>query len=171
MTAFERFIKEQDKEQTLIALGLTEREYAPNGVGNWQYDKSDYLNGIRRYYREVAIKVSDEEYSVILEKAKAVAEIKKKRESALASKNEPAYAEDTSSKVATVLRYIVGITSVIVVITALILFGEEYTAALGGIILGAVLLEGVLLVALAEILDRLSEISYYTKRTMKNTKE
>jgi hypothetical protein len=177
MTSFERFIQEQDriiaedKEKTLISLGIVEREYAPEGKNGWPYEKSDYINGQRRYYKEVAANVSDEEYAIIIEKAKKVAEIKKKRESNRLSKAETVSTEDTTSKVATILRYIVGITAAIAIIAALVLFGDEDTALAGGIVLGSAFVEGVLLWALAEILDRLTEIAYYTKRIKRNTAE
>lgn len=79
--------------------------------------------------------------------------------------------EDITSKVATILRYIVGITAAIAIIAALVLFGDEDTALAGGIVLGSAFVEGVLLWALAEILDRLAEIAYYTKRIKRNTAE
>lgn len=177
MTSYEHFIKEQDriiqedKENTLISLGIIEREYAPNGKSGWPYDKSDYINGERRYYKEVAAKVTDDEYAEILEKAQKVTEIKRKKENLRISKSETVSTEDITSNVATVLRYVVGIIGVIAVIIALFLFGEEETAITGGIVLGSAFVEGVLLIALAEILDRLAEIAYYTKKTMRNTKE
>lgn len=177
MTSFERFIQDQDriiaedKEKTLISLGIVEREYAPEWKSGWPYEKSDYINGQRRYYKEVAANVSDEEYAIIIEKAKKVAEIKKKRESNRLSKDENVSMEDITSKVATILRYIVGITAAIAIIAALVLFGDEDTALAGGIVLGSAFVEGVLLWALAEILDRLAEIAYYTKRIKRNTAE
>lgn len=84
MNKVEQFIKEQnkiileDREKTLIALGLTEKEYAPDDkdlISIWEYPKYDYVNDEKKYYREVAIKVTDEEYALILSKAKQVEEI------------------------------------------------------------------------------------------------
>lgn len=88
MDQIERYLKEQDKiirqdrEKTLIALGLTQKEYAPedeNGAG-YRYPKYEYHNNEKRYYREVAITVTDEEYELILSKARQVEAIRQKEE-------------------------------------------------------------------------------------------
>ena len=62
MNKLEQYIKKQnkiiceDKERTLISLGLTEKEYSPNNLETWQYSKYDYVDGEKRYYREVILK-------------------------------------------------------------------------------------------------------------------
>ena len=88
MNKVEQYIEKQnkiileDREKTLIALGLIEKEYAPENDNreSYRYPKYDYLNGEKRYYKEVAIKVTDEEYALILSKVKQVEEIKAKEE-------------------------------------------------------------------------------------------
>lgn len=87
MNQVELFLKKQDeiiaedREKTLIALGLVEKEYSPDGKESYKYSKCDYVNGQKRYYREVALSVTDEEYELIIFKSKQVEAIKAKRES------------------------------------------------------------------------------------------
>lgn len=82
MNKLERYLQEQDRiiredrEKTLIALGLTEKEYG----NSWQHTQWDFIDGEKRYYREIAIEVTDEEYALILSKARQVAEINEKEE-------------------------------------------------------------------------------------------
>lgn len=84
MTAVEMYLAKQDriimkdKQKTLIALGLTRKEYSPDNIKTREYDKYDYQDGEKHYYKEVAIEVSDEEYAQILEKAAQVEAIKAK---------------------------------------------------------------------------------------------
>ena len=86
MSRVSEFLHEQDKiiakdrEKTLIALGLFEKEYSPNGVFSRFYPKYDIVNGEKRYYREVAIHVTEEEWQAITEKAKIVSEIRMREE-------------------------------------------------------------------------------------------
>lgn len=177
MSSFERFVREQDKiiredkEKTLISLGITEREYAPEGRSGWPYEKYEYdrTNGQKRYYKEVAANVTDEEYAIIIEKAQKVAAIKKKDELSSLSEVVTDPQEFVTSKVATVLRLVAGIIAVIAVIIALVLFGDRDTALTGGIVLLGAIVEAALFCALAEILDRLTEISYYTGKIRRNT--
>jgi len=88
MTTLEKYLAKQDKiikedrERTLISLGLFEKEYSPDQERSWKYDKIDYRNGEKVYYREIPISVSDEEYSLILKKAAQVEAIKAKEEEA-----------------------------------------------------------------------------------------
>lgn len=82
MTTVEMYLAKQDriiledKQKTLIALGLTRKEYSPNNIKTWEYDKYDYQDGEKHYYKEVAIEVSDEEYTQILEKTAQVEAIR-----------------------------------------------------------------------------------------------
>ena len=86
MNKVEQFIEKQnkiiyeDREKTLISLGLTAKEYAPDNKESWQYSKYDYSNGEKRYYKEVAIDVTEEEFALIALKVKQVEEIKAKEE-------------------------------------------------------------------------------------------
>ena len=82
MSRVSEFLQEQDKiiandrEKTLISLGLFEKEYSPNGGFSRSYPKYDIVNGEKCYYREVAIEVTEEEWQAITEKAKVVSEIR-----------------------------------------------------------------------------------------------
>lgn len=86
MNKVEKFIKEQnaiileDREKTLVELGLTDKEYSPDGKENYQYSEYDYVNGEKKYYRICAVAVTDEEYELILSKANQVKAIKEKEE-------------------------------------------------------------------------------------------
>lgn len=73
-------IIQEDREKTLIKLGIVEKEYSPNGSKSWKYDKIDYVDGEQKYYREVPMKVTDEEYALIVEKAEQVEAIHRKEE-------------------------------------------------------------------------------------------
>ena len=95
MSKLGRYLQEQDRiiredrEKTLIALGLTEKEYGDSR----QHTQWDYINGEKRYYREIAIEVTDEEYALILSKTRQVEEIqqrdKEKRKAALHAPHVP----------------------------------------------------------------------------------
>jgi hypothetical protein len=73
-------IIQEDRDRTLIRLGIVEKEYSPDGSKSRKYDKIDYVGGEQKYYREVPIQVSDEEYALILEKAEQVEAIRRKEE-------------------------------------------------------------------------------------------
>ena len=74
-------IIQEDRKNTLVALGLTEKEYEPDDVTHsYKYSEYDYFNGKRKYYRTVAINVTDEEYNKILIKTKQVEEINNRKE-------------------------------------------------------------------------------------------
>lgn len=74
MDKLEMFLKRQDeilnddREKILIALGLTKKEYAPDGKKNYLYTEREYNDGNEKYYRYVAMDVTDEEWELILEK-------------------------------------------------------------------------------------------------------
>ena len=88
MSKVSEFLQKQDEliaadhEKTLIALGLFEKEYSPNGGFSRLYPKYDVVDGEKRYYREVAITVTEEEWQAITEKAKTVSEIRAREEEA-----------------------------------------------------------------------------------------
>lgn len=70
----------EDREKTLIELGLTEKEYSPDGKESYLYSKYDYVSGEKKYYRDIAISVTDDEYELILSKVKQVEDIRAKEE-------------------------------------------------------------------------------------------
>lgn len=84
MNKLESFIERQDKiiredrEKTLISLGLTEKEYSPDNRKSAKYPYRDYINGEERYYRDVAMQVTDEEWAQILEKLETVRQIRER---------------------------------------------------------------------------------------------
>lgn len=86
MSKVSEFLQEQekiiaaDREKTLIALGLFEKEYSPNGGFSRLYPKYDVVDGEKHYYREVAITVTEEEWQAITEKTKIVSEIRMREE-------------------------------------------------------------------------------------------
>ncbi len=54
---------QREKDQELIALGLFEREYRPEGEANAVYP--EYDSETQTYYRKVPVPVTDEEYEQI----------------------------------------------------------------------------------------------------------
>jgi len=68
-----------DREKTLIALGLTVKEYAPGNTPTYQYKEYEYQGGEKVYYRRVAMPMTDEEYRLVLEKARQVEEIESRQ--------------------------------------------------------------------------------------------
>ena len=74
-----KIIKE-NRDKTLIKLGIIEKEYSPDGNKSWKYDKIDYVGGEQMYYREIPMNVSDEEYALIIEKAEQVEAIQQREE-------------------------------------------------------------------------------------------
>ena len=81
----------EDKEKVLIELGLTKKEYSPDGERSYKYDLCDYVDGKKCYYREIAITISDEEYDLILSKLAQVNEIRSKEEAKQRKKQEQSH--------------------------------------------------------------------------------
>ena len=187
MTSLERYFKAQDKiiaedkEKTLIALGIVEKEYAPDGKSTYLYSKYDYIDGEKRYYREIAANISDEEYAEVLRKKELVEAIQAKerqererkyanQRANLVKKWVPVFEKPKSewddpdkkdvqptgkSKVAAILSGLAWISLILGAISGIILlFAEPIT---GGIVIGSVFVESIFLFALAEILNNLAE--------------
>lgn len=199
MDKIEQYIERQnkiileDRENTLIALGLTEKEYSPDNRESWKYSKYDYVNGEKRYYREVAIQVTDEEYALILSKAKQVEEIKTKEEqerqkerskvsysvvkkwipvfektkSEWSSPNEEEKVDKGRSKIASILRTVAWIIGIIAVISGIIItFGtENFSPVLITFVAGA--MEMLMFYALAAVLDYLAELTSIARNGFK----
>ena len=187
MTSLERYFKTQDKiiaedkEKTLIALGIIEKEYATDGKSAYLYSKYDYIDGEKRFYREVAAKISDEEYAEVLRKKELVEAIQAKerqererkyanQRANLAKKWVPVFEKPKSewvdpdkkdvpptgkSKIAAILRGVTWASIAICVVGGLISLFEE--PAIAGAIFGGVFVESLLFFALAEILDNIAE--------------
>ena len=187
MTSLERYFKEQDKiiaedkEKTLIALGITEKEYAPDGEASASYPNFNYVDGEKRYYREVAANISDEEYAEVLKKKALVDAIRAKEQQELEKKQAAQRAHYTKkwlpifqkpksewegsdpedetptgkSSLAQALRTIAWIFIVLGSLGCLYLLFVNFLLAFA-MILG-VALASLLPFALAEILDHLAE--------------
>lgn len=175
---------QQDREETLIRLGITQREFSPNGEKTWQYTIPSYENGETRYYREIALPVNEQQWKAILEKESAVAQIEERKKEA-ERKNQtqqlagmvqtivpmletPPFstgasgaqkeANDGRSRIAPFLRGIsllIGILSVLISLLAAINV-KESTAF--WITVGGATLMVLSFMATAEILDRLANI-------------
>ena len=201
MNKVEQYIEKQnkiileDREKTLIALGLTDKEYSPDNRESWQYSKYDYVNGEKRYYKEVAIQVTDEEYALILSKAKQVEEIKAKEEqerqreqnkvsyrvikkwipvfekpkSEWSSPSEEKKVDNGRSKIASILRTVAWVMGILAFISGIIIaFGTgNFLPVL--ITLGAGAMEMLLFYALAAILDYLAELTSIARNGFKYT--
>ena len=182
----------EDREKTLIALGLIEKEYSPDNRESWQYSKYDYVNGEKRYYKEVAIKVTDEEYALILSKSKQVDEIKQKEEQERQRernkvsykvikkwipvfekpKNESLFGDDKEqvdtgkSKAAKNIRITYYVLLAIAFIGAIIIDLTEDINILPYVAIGG-LVESVLVEGLASILDYLAELTSIARNGFK----
>lgn len=187
MTSLERYLNSQDKiiakdkEDTLISLGITEKEYSPDGSFSRLYSLYDYINGEKRYYREIAANISDDEYAEILKK-KALVDVIQAKEQQNRERNEAArhasYAKKWvpifkkpkeewegpspndppatgKSKLASIIKSVAWIILIVSITASIITLS---TSAAGAIILLISALIGSLgLFALAEILDNLAE--------------
>lgn len=168
MGKFESFIEKQDriisnyKRMTLIALGLYEKEYSPDGKQSREYSSCEPdENGKRRYYRKVPIEITDEQWKELTEKLDEVKQIgerdihphKKKTKSLL-----PVSSSKSTSGVATALRIAALLLAVAYVICGIVLvstFGGY--AVIASIVFAAITV--LLFFALAGILDYLAVIS------------
>lgn len=201
MNRIEQYIEKQnkiileDREKTLIALGLTEKEYSPDNRESWKYPKYDFDKGEKKYYREVAIQVTDEEYALILSKAKQVEEIKAKEEDERQKKqkmasykvikkwipvfekpksewslpNEEEKADNGRSKIASILRTVAWIIGLFAVISGIVTaFGTESILPVL-ITFGAGAMEMLVFYALADILDYLAELTSIARNGFKYT--
>lgn len=187
MTSLERYLNAQDKiikedrEKTLIELGIIEKEYAPDGKSTYLYSKYDYIDGEKRYYREIAAQITDEEYAEVLKKKALVDAIDKKEQQAreskyakqkdnlakkwvpifekpkndwTASEKEPA-PPSGKSKMAAIIRGIAWTIIAVGVVVAIILMMED--PIISCILLAGILLESVVSFSVAEVLDNLAE--------------
>lgn len=186
----DKLIKE-DREKTLISLGLTEKEYSPDFKETREYNKCDYVNGEKRYYKDVAISVSDEEYELIISKARTVQEIRDREAQSAKTQpssrviikknlspvfklkkyenptNDPESEDDGTSGVAYILRIVAWILMILTAITGLAaLFQDGLT---GIVAIGAGLMEMLILYALAAALDYLAEIAAMLRNGFKFT--
>ncbi|MDD6488933.1 MAG: hypothetical protein PUG48_03850 [Clostridia bacterium] len=199
MNKVEKYIEKQnkiileDREKTLIALGLSEKEYSPDNRENWKYSKYDYVNGEKKYYREVAIQVTDEEYALILSKAKQVEEIKSKEEqerqnernkvsyrvikkwipvfektkSECSSLSEEEKVDNGRSKIASILRTVAWIIGILAIISGIVIaFGAKNFLPIL-ITFGVGTMEILMFYALAAILDYLAELTSIAKNGFK----
>jgi hypothetical protein len=169
MNKVEQYIEEQnkiiqeDKEQTLIALGLVEKEYSPYENYDSDYPEYEFVDGKSRYYRLVAIKVTDEEYERVLSKKRQAKQIKKELE---ILNNEDCDANNYKSPAAKVLRIVYYILFVVAIIGALILNSKEEINIIPYVIIGGIV-EMVFVEALASILDYLAELTYIARNNNK----
>ncbi len=191
MTKLQSFLKTQDdiiaadRAQTLVALGLTEKEYAPDNLPSREYPQEEWVDGEKRYYREVAISVTDEEYAQILAKTAAVEAIRKKNATEQAKKRpaktekqwlpifklpeqrdengRPIVLEETGKcKLAFLLRVLALAILAVGLISGLVLLSENVFSFLTTAI--ATVVEVLLLYAVAEILDYLATLSAVAKQ-------
>ena len=178
MDKIEEFLESQrkaiaaDREEMLIALGLFEKEYAPDGKLSYQYKDFDIENGEKRYYRKKALPVTDEQWAEIVKTQEQLEEIeareaakeeaaRKKEEKFALKKWIPVFVktEDSSeggSNVALALRVIAILWACIGGFLGVISIGEGMT---GIILLASVVISVTLLYALAEILSYLAELT------------
>ena len=189
MTTIESYIEQQDKiisehrEKTLVSLGICEKEYAPDNVSSSKYPKYEYRNGEKLYYREVAAKVTDEQWAEIVEKTQAAQKIKEQEQQEEEKnrrqttriikrwvpifefpKPDPILAESSKqvegeSRFARVMKIIAVLLGIACIISGCVLM---ITMESGGMIVVGIISAVTVslpLLALGEILDYLAELS------------
>ena len=166
----------EDREETLISLGLFEKEYAPNNQFSRQYKEFDIENGEKRYYRKKALAVTEAQWAEIVTLQAQLEEIesrkarkeeaeRKKAEKRTSKKWIPVFEmkEDSDvgkSKIAFILRVIAILWACVGGVLGVITLTEGLT---GFVLLASVALSVVLLYAIAEILSYLSELTAIAK--------
>lgn len=189
MNKIEQFIKEQDRiiledrEKTLIALGLTEKEYVPDDadqIYSYEYPQYDYVNGKEKYYREVAIKITDEEYALILSKVRQVEEIRARQNLSNEEQNVPnniikkwipVFKKTDNkgwSKTAKSIRTTYYILYGLAVLVSFIISITKQIPVVPFVVLGG-LIEGVIIEGFASILDYLAELTSIARNGFKYT--
>lgn len=185
-------IIQDDREKTLISLGLTEKEYAPDGEhSSWKYPEYEYRNGEKRYYRNVAIHVTDEEWALLLNKIQQVEEIKAREQAAWQQKTTksvirkwvPNYAPPKKvdwageekpsasgkSPIARVIRWFAWLSAIGLLIAGIIaLFTDDLYISFAALSASAAT-ELVLFLAIAEALDVLAELRAIALQGVKYT--
>lgn len=183
---------QKDREKKLLELGIVKKVYSPDGKKTYEYDKCDYLNGEQRYYKEVALEVSDSEWLAIQERVKAISEIEEEEKAIYKQKEEErqrnlvksilpnfVYKDDSlfgeekeesgKSKIAKTLRIIAWIVGIIEFIGAIVLFKQlGILAIVGGVI--SIVPFMVICYAAAAALDYLARISATLQGGYKVTK-
>ncbi len=196
MNKVEEYIEKQnriilkDREKTLISLGLIDKEYSPDNRERWAYSKYDYVDGEKRYYKEVPIKVTDEEYELIISKAKQVEEIKTKEEQERQKeqsktsyrvtkkwmpvfekqKNEGESNEeedDGKSRIASILRIVAWLIGILSVLLGIFLAVEMEIFLPVIIAFGAGAIEMLMFYAIAAVLEYLAELTAIARNGFK----
>ena len=201
MNKIEQYIERQnkiileDREKTLISLGLVDKEYSPDDFKTYKYPEIDYVNGEKKYYRNVAIQVTDEEYALILSKSKQVEEIERKEEQEREKeRNKVSYritkkwvpvfekpkdewnsydekeeVDDGKSKIAKKLRAVAWAIVIIATISGLIAdttLGSFFVTICA---FGASMVEWLALYSVASVLDYLAELTSIARNGYKYT--
>lgn len=197
MNKIESFLEKQDKiiledrNKILISLGITEKEYSPDGKASFKYSKYEYLNGEKVFYREVAMKVSDEEWKQILLKKTQVEEIKDREEQKREKeqkqiqnksikkwipifkkpknewKTDDQQVETGKSRLAFILRVYTWIFGIILFVSGIILSVINETFLPFLMTLGISVSEGFMCYWGAEILDYLAELNSIARNGFK----
>lgn len=185
-------IIEKAKEKKLIEIGLTEKEYAPDNRRSYIYDMYEEVDDEKRYYRIVAAKVTDEEYAEILENDKQIDQIfakeKEKAQNANAINSDkdektwvPVYELPVEEKngttaeryaqgkstCAAILRVVAWIILIIAGIMGIIMGANADEGRIIFVCIGSGLLNMLFFYALAEILDRLAELTAIARNGIK----
>ncbi len=177
MDKIEEFLESQrkaiaaEREETLIALGLFEKEYAPNNKLSYQYKEFDIENGEKIYYRKKALTVTEEQWAEIvtmqaqleeMENRKAKKEAQRMQKAGTSVKKwipifeKKADSSEGESKIALYLRVIAILWACVGGFVGVITITEGLT---GIVLLASVVLSVVLLYAIAEILSYLAELT------------
>lgn len=139
----ERKVFEEKKQKKLIELGLFEKEYAPEGIktsySDYPENEYDTTTNSSKWYKKVAIDVTDEEYAEIL-KHTGIKE-----------------SGNNTNGVATVLTSIAWIVYFAGFIGSFILMNESVVAGFVGLF--STVISGTMFLGFAEIIKLLDKIS------------
>lgn len=147
---------EKEKRKNLINLGLYDKIYAPDNIQTDEYPLSEWDNTvlIRKYYKAVPFKVTDEEYQQIIK-------LSQKPKVLPTSKPD----KNTIAKFLTVIAWITFICGFIAGIIWGNLLGDGEGALVGFIFMllfwFAAFISGTLFLGFAEIIELLDTIRYY----------
>ncbi|MCD8049431.1 MAG: hypothetical protein LUG52_07515 [Clostridia bacterium] len=106
-----------ERNRVLINLNLTEREMSPKDYKTSDCPKVAYVNGAEKYYREVPIKITDEEWELLQSKLRKVAEIEKSKK-VIPKPKHPSSLSPISGGENTISAVLIGVAVTLAIITA-----------------------------------------------------
>ena len=162
----------EDREETLISLGLFEKEYSPNGKYHYQYKEYDLADGEKRYYRKKALPVTEEQWAEIVSLHEKTSEIQARKEQEREKRSKysvsvptkkwiPVFVKNEEgregkSQIAKVIRVIAIVFAILGGCIGVIEIFDEFFV--GIVMLTGVVVSVLLLLAVSEILSYSAEL-------------